>query len=332
MGAPITSISVIVPLRNERANVESFVEDLAAQDFEGELEVLVADGASDDGGIERLQAAARDAGVPLRVIDNPAAWVSHGLNACIREARGDLIVRLDCHSRYAGDYLRRCAEVSRRTGAWNVGGRLVPTGTTRTERAVACAMDSPFGGIGWTRSSGGAAVETDTVTFGAFRPEVFDRVGLFDETLVRNQDDEFNLRLRAAGGRIVLDPAITVMYRPRGSFAGVWRQYYEYGLWKVPVMLKHRRIATVRGVVPLVFVAGSAGLLATAVGSRTARRLLATEWLLYGVLAATFAGRGVRRRGEPWTLMPAVLAAFPTFHVAFGTGEAAGVARALRRR
>jgi succinoglycan biosynthesis protein ExoA len=130
MAAPLRSISVIVPLRNERSNVDSFVNDLAAQDFEGELEVLVADGASDDGGIERLRMASREAGLPLQVIDNPAGWVSPGLNACIRRAHGDLIVRLDCHSRYPRDYLRRCAEVSEQTGAWNVGGRLVPTGTT----------------------------------------------------------------------------------------------------------------------------------------------------------------------------------------------------------
>jgi succinoglycan biosynthesis protein ExoA len=332
MAAPITSISVIAPLHNERSNVDSFVSDLAAQDFEGELEVLVADGASDDGGIERLRAAARDAGLHLQVIDNAAGWVSPGLNACIREAHGDLIVRLDCHSRYPGDYLRRCAEVSEETGAWNVGGRLVPTGTTTIERAVACAMDSPFGGIGWTRSSGGERVETDTVTFGAFRPEVFERVGLFDEALVRNQDDEFNMRLRAAGGRIVLDPAITVVYRPRGSFGGVWRQYFEYGLWKVPVMLKHRRIATVRAVVPPAFVLGTAGLLAAALRSRLARRLLVGEWLLYGALSVFFAVRGVRRRDEPWTLLPAVWAVFPTFHLGFGSGQAVGLLRALRRR
>jgi succinoglycan biosynthesis protein ExoA len=330
VGAPITSISVVVPLRNERSNVASFVSDLVAQDFEGELEVLVADGASDDGGIERLRALARDGGLPLRVIDNPAGWVSQGLNACIREAHGDLIARLDCHSRYPADYLRRCAEVSEETGAWNVGGRLVPTGTTPIERAVACAMDSPFGGIGWTRSSGGGRVETDTVTFGAFRPEVFERVGLFDEALVRNQDDEFNMRLRAAGGRIVLDPEITVVYRPRGSFGGVWRQYLEYGLWKVPVMLKHRRIATLRGVIPLVFVLGTAGLLAGALRSRLARRMLAAEWVSYGALAVVFAARGVRRRDEPWTLLPAVLAAFPTFHLGFGSGQAVGLLRALR--
>src|SRR3954454_23240589 len=103
MGPPITRISVIVPLRNERANVDSLVEALAAMDFGGEIEVLVADGASHDGGIERLRAAARGAGLRLRVTDNPAGWVSQGLNACIREARGDLIVRLDCHSRYSGD-------------------------------------------------------------------------------------------------------------------------------------------------------------------------------------------------------------------------------------
>jgi len=332
MAEPITSISVIAPLRNERPNVDSFVSDLAAQDFGGDLEVLVADGASDDGGIERLRATARDVGLHLQVIDNAAGWVSPGLNACVREARGDLIVRLDCHSRYPEDYLRRCAEVSEQTGAWNVGGRLVPTGTTRIERAVACAMDSPFGGIGWTRSSGRGRIETDTVTFGAFRPEVFEQVGLFDEALVRNQDDEFNMRIRAAGGRIVLDPAITVVYRPRGSFRGVWRQYFEYGLWKVPVMLKHRRIATVRALVPLAFVLGTGGLLAAALRSRRARRLLVAEWLMYGALAVFFAARGVPRRDEKWTLLPVVLAAFPTFHLGFGSGQAVGLLRALRRR
>jgi succinoglycan biosynthesis protein ExoA len=331
MDASINSVSVIVPIRNERANVDPFVSDLAAQDFAGELEVLVADGASEDGSIERLCAAARDAGLPLQVIDNAAGWVSPGLNACIRAARGDLIVRLDCHSRYPRDYLRRCAEVSQETGAWNVGGRLVPTGTSTVERAVACAMDNPFGGIGWTRFGGDERVETDTVTFGAFRREVFERVGLFDETLVRNQDDEFNMRLRAAGGTIVLDPAITVAYRPRGSFGGVWRQYFEYGLWKVPVMLKHRRIATLRSMVPLVFVLGTGGLLVAAPRSPMARRLLTAEWLAYGVLAVFFAARGVRGRQEPWTLLPGVLAAFPTFHLGFGSGQVVGLMRALRR-
>ncbi|MEA2332865.1 MAG: succinoglycan biosynthesis protein ExoA [Thermoleophilaceae bacterium] len=330
-GARIGTISVVAPVRNEGSNVDVFVSDLAAQDFGGELEVLVADGNSDDGSADRLLAAGRAAGLDLRVLENPAGWVSHGLNACIREARGDLIVRLDCHSRYSPDYLRRCAELSEQTGAWNVGGRLVPTGITPTERAVACAMDSPFGGIGWTRASTDGPVETDTVTFGAFRPEAFEHAGLYDETLVRNQDDEFNLRLRRAGGRIVLDPAITVMYRPRGSIARVWRQYYEYGLWKVPVMLKHRRVLTMRSVAPLAFVLATLVLLAATARFPLARRLLVFQWTLYGSAGVAFAARSVRQHDESWVLVPRVLAAFPAFHLGHGSGQIVGWLRALAR-
>jgi succinoglycan biosynthesis protein ExoA len=330
---PIRTISVVAPVRNEGDNVDHFVADLAQQDFQGELEVLVADGNSSDGSPDRMRAAARAAGMNLRVLPNPAEWVSQGLNACIREARGDLIVRLDCHSRYPNDYLRRCAELSEQTGAWNVGGRLVPMGTTPTERAVACAMDSPFGGIGWTRGAGNGhgPVETDTVTFGAFRPEAFARAGLFDETLIRNQDDEFNLRLRRAGGRIVLDPEIAVMYRPRGSILRVWRQYYEYGLWKVPVMLKHRRVLTLRSMAPLAFVLGTAILLGATIRLPAARRLLLLQWSLYGSAAVAFAIRSLRERGEPIELLPRVLAAFPAFHLGHGSGQAVGWLRAIGR-
>ncbi len=328
---PIRTISVVAPVRNEGSNVDHFISDLAAQDFTGNLEVLVADGNSDDGSAERLRAAAWSAGLTLRVLENPAGWVSPGLNACIREARGDLIVRLDCHSRYPVDYLRRCAELSEQTGAWNVGGRLVPMGTTPTERAVACAMDSPFGGIGWTRAASDGPVDTDTVTFGAFRPEAFEHAGMFDETLNRNQDDEFNLRLRRAGGQIMLDPEITVMYRPRGSIARVWRQYYEYGLWKVPVMLKHRRVLTVRSVAPLAFVLATVLLFAGTTRFPLARRLLALQWTLYGAAGVAFAARSVSERGESWGLLPRVLATFPAFHLGHGSGQAVGWLRALGR-
>ena len=277
-------------MHNEASNVEEFVADLAAQDFDGEVEFIVADGASTDGSVELLRVAARAAGIDVRVIDNPRQWVSPGLNACIAAASGDLIVRLDCHSRYPPDYLRRSAIAAQETGAWHVGGRLMPDGRTPTERAVACAMDVPFGGIGWTRAaSANTRVEVDTVTFGAYRPDVFRRVGGFDETLIRDQDEELNLRMHRAGGRTILDPAIVVRYRPRGSLAGVWRQYYGYGLWKVPVMLKHRRVLSLRSLAPLAFVVstGALGLAGTRVPA--ARRLLAAEAGAYVAVAVAFA-------------------------------------------
>ena len=331
MGA-IERISVVAPMRGEsNGNLTGFVADLATQDYAGELEVLVADGGDCD--CAHLQAEAERHGIELRLIDNPEGWVSPGLNACIRAASGDLIVRLDCHSRYPGDYLRRCAEVAESSGAWNVGGRLVPRGETPFEQSVATAMDSPFGGIGWTRlGDSDEPVEVDTVTFGAFRPDAFEAAGLFDEELVRNQDDEFNLRLRRAGGKIVLDPSITVEYRPRGSLRAVWRQYFEYGFWKVPVMRKHGQVLTLRSLAPLILVLSVAVLAGGAPASALARRLLVGEAAAYLSLALFFGTTGVRRRGGPLSSIFSVVATFPAFHFGYGTGMASSLLRLARER
>lgn len=329
---PVRRVSTITPMRDEIASVEHFVADLAAQDFDGELEVLVADGGSVDGSVERLEATARNASLPLQVIDNPAGWVSPGLNACIGRATGDLIVRLDCHSRYPPHYLRHCADLAAETGAWNVGGRVEPSGETPMERAVACAMDSPFGGIGWTRLGGTEPVEIDTVTFGAFRPLAFSVAGLFDEEMVRNQDDELNLRIREAGGRIVLDPTLAVRYRPRGSLRRVWRQYYEYGFWKVRVMLKHRAIATLRSMAPLVLLLTILLLALAAPFSALGLLGLTAVLSLYLLAALVFAVRGVRVRREPLSLAPRTMSVFPAFHFGYGVGMARGWLAAAGRR
>jgi succinoglycan biosynthesis protein ExoA len=327
---PIARISVIVPMRNEAEHMPALVADLAEQDYDGELEVLVADGDSEDGSRDVLQRAAAKAGLDAVVLDNPRRVVSAGLNACIRRASGDLIVRLDCHTRYPPDYLRRCARLAEDTGAWNVGGQVVPEGVTTMERAVACAMASPFGGIGWTRHAAGERRATvDTVTFGAFRPRAFAEAGLFDEDLVRNQDDEFNLRLRLKGGEIVLDPTIEVRYRPRGSLAAVWRQYFEYGLWKVPVMRKHRRTLSLRSLAPLALVASLTVLGVAAPASRTARLALLAEGAAYTSASLGFALMVVRGRDEPLALTARVAAVFPVFHVGYGTGMARGWLRAV---
>jgi succinoglycan biosynthesis protein ExoA len=328
----IRTVSVMAPMWNEARNVDDLVADLAAQDFEGELELLFADGGSTDGSVERLRAAAERHGLEVTIFANPKRWVSHGLNLCVEAASGDLLVRIDCHTRYPSDYVRRCVVAAEETGADNVGGVLVSAGGTPMERAVSCAMDSPFGGIDWTRHGSGARVEVDTVPFGAFRPEAFRRAGLYDESLVRNQDDEFNLRLRLAGGRIVLDPSIRIHYKPRGSLRGLFRQYYEYGLWKVPVMRKHGRVLSARSLAPVAFLGSLAVLAVLAPWWGPARLLLAVELGVYAVGAIVFGIRALRRRGEQWRLLPRVLASFVTFHIAYGLGMLSGLARAALRR
>lgn len=329
----VTRISVITPMLNEAEHIEPFFTDIAAQDFSGEIEVFVADGGSTDGSVAKLQQAAKRTGLDLTMLPNPAGWVSHGLNLCIGRASGDLLVRLDCHSRYPADYLRLCARAAEETDALAVGGVVVPHGRTPIERAVACAMDSPFGGIGWTWvSDEEARRESDTVTFGAFRPEAFRRAGLFDEALHRNQDDEMMLRIRRAGGRVILDPAIKVHYTPRGSYRGVFRQYFQYGLWKVPVMLKHRQVLSARSLAPIAFLASLAVLVPAAAMAPVAGVVLVTELAGYTAGGLVFGARSLRANGEPLRLLPQVLAVYPTFHLAYGLGMLRGWLRAARRR
>ena len=351
-GVAITRISVIVPMLDEAEHVESFIADLAAQDYTGDVELIVADGGSTDGSVEKVEAAAGRRGIDITILANEAGWVSHGLNACIRRASGQVIARLDCHSRYPADYLRLCAAAAEETRAWCVGGVIAAHGKTPTERAVACAMDTPFGGIGFYRvfrpsagpvarltgalglaanrnGSSGQRVEVDTVTFGAFLPEAFERAGLFDESLRRNQDDEFTLRIRRAGGTVVLDPAIRVEYRPRGSLRAVFRQYFDYGFWKVAVMRKHGQTPNPRALAPVVFVSSLLALGALASFEPRARRFLAAELGLYGAAALAFGAKCIRQRREDPHLFPRVISVFPAFHLGYGAGMLAGVVRVM---
>jgi glycosyltransferase involved in cell wall biosynthesis len=321
----VGGVTLIAPMLDEARHVEWFVADVAAQDYDGPLDLVVADGGSTDDSRALLESAAAASGVRLAIVDNPERLVSPGLNRCVRAATGDLLVRLDLHTRYPPDYVRRCVEASEVTGAWNVGGVLVPQGVTRTERAVAAAMDGPFGGIGWTRSAGPERVETDTVSFGAYRREVFEVAGLFDESLVRNQDDELNLRIRLAGGRIVLDPAIRSYYVPRGRLRSVWRQYYEYGRWKIPVMRKHKRMLGARSLAPSVFVFALVLLAALAAVFRPAAWSLLGLLIAYAAAAAVFGLRSLRARAEPLALLPRVVGAYLAFHLGYGIGMLRGL-------
>jgi succinoglycan biosynthesis protein ExoA len=326
---PVRRISVIAPMWNEAGHIPQLVADLANQTFDGDVELIVADGRSTDDSVNQLRRAADRHDLEVKILDNPARWVSPALNRCIREATGDLIVRVDCHSGYPSDYLSRCAAAAEETGADNVGGIFIPCGRTLIERAVAAAMDSPFGGIHWTRQAHKGRVEVDTVPYGAFRPEAFERAGVFDETLIRDEDEDFNFRLRSAGGRIVLDPSIRIFYTPRSSWRRVFHQYYEYGLWKPAVMWKHRRVVSVRSLAPGAFVVSLLGLAAVARWRSVAVKLLAVDAGTYAAGAAIFGVAAVKSHRVPWRLLPSVIAAFPVFHVAYGLGTIAGWLRVL---
>jgi glycosyltransferase involved in cell wall biosynthesis len=249
-------VSVIVPCRNEAAFIDAFVAGVLAQRLPAgtELELLVADGASDDGTRQRLDALAA-AEPRLRVLDNPERITPVALNRAIAASRGAVLVRMDVHTRYAPDYVALCAQVLAETGADCVGGAWRPVGEGATGRAIAAAFRSRLGSGGAASRREGYSGPVDTVYLGAWRRETLLALGGFDEALVRNQDDELALRITRGGGRVWQDARIVSHYTPRPRYAALWRQFFQYGYWKVAVIRKHRLPASARHLVPFGFVA-----------------------------------------------------------------------------
>jgi succinoglycan biosynthesis protein ExoA len=244
------AVSVVVPCYNERDHIEACLRSILAQDPpHGGFEVIVADGMSIDGTRDILAGLALEDS-RLRVIDNPGRIVSTGLNTAIRGARGRVIIRMDAHTEYAADYVRQCLAVLQETGADDVGGPWVARGVGFVGRAIAAAFQSPFSGGGQRGHNPHYEGPHDLVYLGCWPREVFERIGFFDEELVRNQDDEFCLRIMRAGGNIWQSPRIKSWYRPRESLGALFRQYMQYGYWKVRVIQKHRLPASIRHLVP----------------------------------------------------------------------------------
>lgn len=323
-GDEYPSISVIMPVRNEAAYIERSLGAMLNQDYPGTLEVIVVDGMSDDGTREVVGALAAD-DPRIRLIDNPQHIVPAAMNVGIQAACHELVARMDGHTRAPTDYLRRCVDLMHATGAEHTGGRIIVEGQTYWAAAIAAAMESPFG-VGPADWRGAAqTVETDTVPFGVWRRETMLALGGFDEILVRNQDYEFNYRLRAAGGRIIYSPQITTIYYSRQGLAGLWRQYYQYGLWKARVLRMHPGSLRARHLAAPAFVAGLAGGMILSRFGRAWRRLYGTALGVYGILSAGFAMRQGVQRG--WRYLPAILLAFVTMHIAWGVGFWVGVLR-----
>jgi succinoglycan biosynthesis protein ExoA len=312
------AISVIVPCRNEADHIESCVRSILTQEAPPSgFEVIVADGMSDDGTRSILFKLAKEDS-RLRVVDNPGHIVSTGLNAAIREARGSVIVRMDAHTRYASDYMRNCLVVLQTTGADNVGGPWIAEGTGIIGKAIAAAFQSPFSFGGTRGHNPDYEGIVDTVYLGCWPRHVFDRIGLFDEELVRNQDDEFNLRLARAGGKIWQSPVIRSWYRPRSSLFSLFKQYMQYGYWKVRVIQKHRLPASFRHLVPAAFV-----LLLIALTLASFFWLVAA-WAWFGLIGmyaiCNFVASFLAAARHGWKLFFLLPVVFACYHFAYGLG------------
>jgi succinoglycan biosynthesis protein ExoA len=324
MGTPF--VTVAIPCFNEERHISACLEDIFAQDYPSDrIEVLVGDGMSTDRTRALLHEISASHGGRLRIIDNPRRLQAPAMNAMIAAAKGEVIVRVDVHARYAPDYVRQCVAVLEETGADNVGGAQRAVAETWFQRALCAALDSPLGVGGARYRQTDSEGFVDTVFLGAFRRAIFDVVGGYDDKAVTNEDAELNQRILEAGGKVFLSRKIIVHYYPRDSFKGLARQYFKYGKGRARTLLKHASLPTPRPAIPFLLVVGGTTLLAVP----SLRKLAPLGFGLYGLAAVVEAVRVSRR--DSLALAPAIAAIFPVLHVAHGVGFGVGLLRyALR--
>lgn len=318
-----------MPVRDEAAFIERSLGSVLGQDYpKDRLEVIVADGMSVDATRDIIESF-----LPLhpyiRIVDNPGRTAPHGLNIATGAATGDILVRVDGHCEIAPDYVRNCVRHILEDGIDAVGGAVETVGETPVAQAIAMAMSSRFGvGDSMFRTHTGGDVLADTVPFPAYTREIVERAGPYDVEQVRNQDDEYNYRIRAMGGKILLAADVGSRYYSRSSLRSLWRQYFQYGFWKVRVAQKHPRQMRARQFVPPLFVAGLASSALGAPFSRSARTVLALTAGSYACANLAWSTRAAVRRGRSHLrLLPVV---FATLHLSYGAGFLMGLLRFAR--
>ena len=328
-------ISVIVPCRNEKKYIKSLLNNIDWQDYpKNRLEVIIADGMSDDGTREVLSKFISKY-KNLTIIDNEKKIVPTALNKAIKISKGDYIVRLDAHSVYPRNYLSRLIKVIEKTGADNVGGMWItkPGNISIKAEAISLAMSCSFGvGNSYYRTTTNKKepFEVDTVPFGCYRRSVFERIGYFDEELVRNQDNEFNERLLKAGGKILLIPDLKIDYFARENFTKLWKMNYHYALFGPLVDKKLGEIPRIRKYIPSLFVLSL--LIPSILGLkiRKARYITYFSALTYLICNFYVSFKECKKR-KNFKLFHYLIWSFVTAHFSYGIGFINGAIKLLSK-
>lgn len=304
-------VSVVIPARNAASTITRAIESILGQTYTGEIDIVVAEGAS----VDATRAVLGRYGDRVRVVDNPTGLTPDGLNAAIGACKGEIIVRCDAHAVLPPDYVATAVSTLARTGAANVGGVQAARGTRLWERVVAAAQSTPLG-VGDARYRlGGEPGPVDTVYLGVFRRDALERAGGYDPRFQRNQDYELNWRLREQGGTIWFDPRLEVAYTPRGSLRELARQYFDYGRWKRHMVALHPRSIRVRQLAAPALIVGLAASAVAAPFRPAAAAIVPAAYLV--ALLITAITEAVRRQ-DPALLL--LITAIPAMHIAWGIG------------
>lgn len=322
----IPFVSIIMPVRNEVGFIERAIRSVLDSDYPAEkMEILVVDGMSDDGTKDIVRRLS-ESDSRVRMLYNPQRIVPTAMNIGLKAMRGEFFTRIDGHAEVPKDFIARSIQcLHEHPDAWVAGGSIKTIADVYIGRAIAAAMQTPIG-VGNARFRlGDYEGWVDTLAFGTHHKWIVDRIGDFDEELVRNQDDEFNLRIIQAGGKIWMSKDIQTTYFSRSSLRKLWRQYFQYGFWRIRTLQKHKRPAGLRQLIPLLFVLSLFSLGLASLIWKPFFFVFIVELFLY--LSALFIGALDVGRKSGWRYAPIAPIVFAILHFGYGFGSLWGLIR-----
>lgn len=319
-------VSIIMPIRNEADFIERAIRSVLNNDYPPDkIEVIVADGCSDDGTqaiVERI--ASRDSRIIL--LENPSRIVPAALNIGLHASHGDIFIPISGHAEIPPAFIRNSVKcLLEHPDAWVAGGYMKTVSQGYVGKVIAAATQSPFGVGNARHRLGNFDGWVEVVPFGAHHKWILDKIGYFDEELVRNQDDEFFMRIVLAGGKIWLSSSIYSTYYSRNSLRKLWRQYFQYGFWRIRTLQKHGKPAMLRQIVPLLFVCSLVVLAFAGIVWRVFWWVLAVELMIYAA-GLTYGSVDVGRKAG-WKYSCVVPVVFAILHFGYGIGSLWGIIR-----
>ncbi|OCA56621.1 glycosyltransferase family 2 protein [Photorhabdus namnaonensis] len=323
------NISVICPILNEEKYIKLCIESLLKQDYPtGQLEIIFVDGCSSDGTLKVIQSYTEKYDF-IKLLYNPKKHVPAAMNIGIKNSSGEYIARVDAHSSYPSNYLSKLYNLSKKLDADNIGGifNTKPCNSTTIAHNIAYSLSSRFGmGNSYFRIGINDIKKVDTVPFGFFKRTIFDKIGLFDEDLIRNQDDEFNNRIIKHGGNIYLSPDIIIDYYPRDSIKKICSMFYQYGLFKPLVNVKLKKITSYRQLTPPIFVLGLIlGLILSFTNSIFSYLYIGCIFI-YFFLTLLVSIRAYFKNKKNYIFLPLI---FLCIHLSYGSGYLIGIMKII---
>ncbi len=316
------TVSIVIPCRNEKEYIGRCLDSFVTQNYPQELyEIFVCDGLSNDGTrdiVKKYSLKYKN----IKILDNKGVSAPKGMNLGIKHSKSDVIIIFGAHAYADKDFIKNNVEALQKPEVGCAGGPIKTISENQVGKAIALAMSSPFGVGNALFRFAEDEMYVDTVAFGAYRREVLDKIGYFDEELVRNQDDELNFRVCKYGYRILLSPKIKSVYYSRGSLKKLWKQYYQYGFWKVRVMQKHGKVASMRHLVPIAFVLSNILGIGLGVFFKPILVLWLIEAIMYIACNLIFTIKLGKKEPNTMKYLPII---FPILHISYGLGFLNGI-------